>query len=109
VPSEKQRADAPRSPEPLTGSHDLTSFDSGVMALNDWLLRRALRNEAAGNSRTYVVCSGTGKRVVAYYCLVAGAVARLGAPGRVRRNAPVPIPVVVIGRLPLISRFKAVA
>ncbi len=40
-----------------------------------------------------------GKRVVGYYALAVGAVAHAGAPGRVRRNMPDPVPVMVIGRL----------
>ena len=40
-----------------------------------------------------------GKRVVGYYALAAGAVAHAEAPGRVRRNMPDPVPVMVIGRL----------
>lgn len=40
-----------------------------------------------------------GKRVVGYYALAAGAVAHVEAPGRVRRNMPDPVPVMVIGRL----------
>jgi 3-oxoacyl-[acyl-carrier protein] reductase len=37
--------------------------------------------------------------VVGYYALAAGAVASSGAPGRVRRNMPDPIPMAVLGRL----------
>ena len=54
--------------------------------------------------RTYVVCDGN--RVVAYFCISAGAVERAAAPGRVRRNAPDTIPVSVIGRL-AVSRDHA--
>jgi len=86
-------------PAPITEAHDLSRFDSGERSLDDWLRRRALKNEASGGSRTYVVCSGTRKRVVAYYCLAAGAVALAGTPGRARRNTPDPIPVMVIGCL----------
>ena len=59
--------------------------------------RRALHNEASGASRTYVVCIG--KTVVGHYTLAVGAVAHAEAPGRVRRNMPDPLPVMVIGRL----------
>ncbi len=57
----------------------------------------AIRNEASGASRTYVVCEGV--RVLAYYCLANGAVAINAAPGKIRRNMPDPIPVMIIGRL----------
>ena len=64
---------------------------------------RALKNESRF-SRTYVVCEGA--RVVAYFCIAAGAVERASAPGKVRRNAPDTIPVSVIGRL-AVSREHA--
>lgn len=86
-----------RSPEHLRPEHDLAAFDSGVPALDDWLKRRARDNERSGASRTYVVCAG--KRVVGYYALASGAVAPAAAPGRVRRNMPNPVPVMVLGRL----------
>jgi len=84
------------APAPLTAEHDVTQFDCGVPALNEWLRHRALKNESRF-SRTYVVCSGA--LVVAYYCVSAGSVERAAAPGKLRRNAPDAIPVSVIGRL----------
>ena len=84
------------APAPLTGDHDLSGFDCGQPELNDWLRQRALKNESRF-ARTYVVCHG--ERVVAYFCISAGAVGRAAAPGRIRRNAPDTIPVSVIGRL----------
>ena len=85
------------APVHLTPEHDLTGFDSGTPALDEWLKRRALANEHAGASRTYVVTAAG--RVVGYYALATGAVAHVEAPGRVRRNMPDPVPVMVIGRL----------
>jgi GNAT superfamily N-acetyltransferase len=84
-------------PEKLSRDHDISKFDSVEPALDDWLRRRALHNEASGASRTYVVC--VGRKVVGYYALSAGAIAHGQAPGRIRRNMPDPIPVVVLGRL----------
>lgn len=84
------------APVPLTAEHDLSGFDCGEPALNDWLRHRALKNESRF-SRTYVVCQGN--RVVAYFCISAGAVERGATPGKVRRNSPNTIPVSVIGRL----------
>jgi GNAT superfamily N-acetyltransferase len=86
-----------RAPERLNSSHHLESFDSGNSQLDDWLKHRSLKNEADNASRTYVLCSGDA--VVAYYCLANGAIAQSTATGRVRRNMPDPIPVMVIGRL----------
>lgn len=84
------------TPVPLTAEHDLSAFDCGEAVLNDWLRHRALKNESRF-SRTYVVCEG--QRVVGYFCISAGSVERGAAPGKVRRNAPDVIPVLVIGRL----------
>ena len=85
------------APEHLDPSHDLSTFDSGVAALDDWLKRRALANEGTGASRTYVVSSE--RKVVSYYALATGAVALRTATGRARRNMPEPIPVMVLARL----------
>jgi GNAT superfamily N-acetyltransferase len=91
------------APIPLTAEHDLAAFDCGEPALNEWLRHRALKNESRF-SRTYVICEG--KRVIAYFCVSAGAMERAAAPGKVRRNAPDTIPVSVIGRL-AVSRDHA--
>ena len=92
------RSDQPLSaPAKLSATHDLSQFASGEPALDDWLRRRALQNEETGASRTYVVCAG--QQVVGYYALAVGAVASAEAPGRVRRNMPDPVPVMVLGRL----------
>ncbi|HEV2381986.1 MAG TPA: GNAT family N-acetyltransferase [Terriglobia bacterium] len=95
-------------PEKLSAEHDVSEFYSGEPALDDWLRRRALNNEASGASRTYVVCAG--RKVLGYYTLAAGAIARTHAPGRIRRNMPNPIPVVILGRLAVdkTSRGKGV-
>ena len=84
------------APVPLSPEHDVSKFDCGQPPLNDWLRQRAAKNESRF-SRTYVVCHGD--RVVAYYCISAGAVQRSAAPARLRRNAPEVIPISVIGRL----------
>jgi GNAT superfamily N-acetyltransferase len=84
-------------PEKLSTDHDLSHFQCGEPALDDWLRRRALQNEESGASRTYVLCFGN--RVVGYYALAVGAVAHAEAPGRVRRNMPDPVALMVIGRL----------
>ena len=85
------------APQRLTSEHDLSAFDCGNLHLNDWLKKRALPNEESGASRTYVVCSS--RNVVGYYALATGGVALATATGRVRRNMPDPIPVMILGRL----------
>lgn len=85
------------APEPISDAHDVASFDCGVSVLDDWLKRRARANQASNASRTYVVCDG--ERVIAYYALASGAIDIVRSTGRVRRNMPDPVPVVVLGRL----------
>jgi GNAT superfamily N-acetyltransferase len=84
-------------PEPLHNDHQITQFYSGVAALDDWLRRRAMANQASGASRTFVVCETA--RVVGYYVLASGAVAAVTTQGRFRRNMPEPIPIVLLARL----------
>jgi len=88
---------APSTPQALTTSHDLSLFDCGVPALDNWLRQRALKGEQSGASRSYVVCIG--QRVVGFYCLANGAITHTQASGNIRRNMPDPIPVMVIGRM----------
>ena len=85
------------APQPLSDEHDLADFDSGEPSLDDWLRRRAAKNQANGSSRTYVVCEGD--RVIGYYCLAAGAIGHAEVPSTMRRNRPDPVPVLVLGRL----------
>ena len=85
------------APQPLAGHHQLAGFDSGEPSLDDWLKRRAARNQANGSSRTYVVCEGDA--VIGYYCLAAGAIGHDQAPATLKRNRPDLAPVLVLGRL----------
>ena len=85
------------APEPLVAAHDCAGFSCGRDALDIWLKRRALSNQASGASRTFAVCETA--RVVAYYALASSAVALKSATGRLRRNMPDPVPVVVLARL----------
>lgn len=85
------------SPEPIKPTRDVETFDCGHPTLNDWLRKRAVGSEISGASRTYVVCYEN--RVVGYYCLASGSVIRSSAPGKIKRNMPDPIPVMVLGRL----------
>jgi GNAT superfamily N-acetyltransferase len=84
--------------EKLTRDHNVSSFDSGKPALDDWLRRFALINQQSDAARTYVVhCSG---RVVGYYSLSAGSVRREDSPARVAKGlARHPIGVILLARL----------
>ncbi len=95
------------APVRLTLDHDVQNFESGERSLDEWILQRALRNEREGASRTYVVCANN--VVVGYYALSTGSIASVSAPGRIRRNMPDPIPVMLLGRLAIDRRWQGQA
>ena len=86
-----------RKPELLASHHDIAGFDCGDGALNEWLRRRAPRNQREGSSRTWVVTDGA--RVVAFYASSTAVVARTEATRRAARNQPDPLPAMLMGRL----------
>jgi predicted N-acetyltransferase YhbS len=91
---------APLRPvEALREEHRLDEFGSGVDALDRWLRQSARTAAAAGTAATYVLCRGD--RVVGYYALAMSSVAHVGAPARLRRGMPDPVPVVLLARLAL--------
>ena len=94
------------APEPLSAAHNIETFDCGETVLNNWLKRRALKNEGAGASRTFVVCLET--EVVGYYVLATGSVMHKEAPGKIKRNMPEPIPVMVLGRLAVDKNVQSI-
>ncbi len=93
-------------PISLSRDHRTTGFDCLVESLNEWLIRRALKNDCSGGSRTYVVCDGN--KVVGYYAIAAGSIAHREAPGRIKKNMPDPIPAVILGRLAVDHRYQGV-
>lgn len=99
MPSSEPSGEGDISPiEPLTSAHILEGFDCGQVELNTWLVKFALQNHAGGSSRTRVITDGT--RVVGFYSLAMGAVAKLEAPSRIAQGqAAHPVPVAVLTRL----------
>jgi GNAT superfamily N-acetyltransferase len=85
------------APEPLTDRHNLADFDCGTATLDDWLKRRALKNQLTDATRTFVICLDG--RVVGYYALASGSINAQAVAGSFRRNMPDPIPVVILARL----------
>lgn len=83
-------------PSGLALDHDTSAFLCGHHSLDEWLKNTALKSEGR-TARTYVVCEGNA--VVGYYSLATGSVVHLGAPRKLRQNAPDPIPIAIIGRL----------
>ncbi len=94
-----------KAPEKLNDRHQLDEFSCGETSLDIWLKQRAAKNEEMRASRTYVVCDG--ERVVGYYCLAVGSVEHQRAPGKVKRNMPNPIPVMILGRLAIDQNWQS--
>ena len=86
-----------RGPELLAADHHTAGFDCGDEALNEWLRRRAPRNQREGSSRTWVVADDAG--VGAFYASSTAVVARTEATRRAARNQPDPLPAMLLGRL----------
>ncbi len=89
-------AQRPRPIEPFDAT---AGFDSGEASLDRYLTDRALPNHVSGFARCYVCIDDDTGRVVGYYTLSAVAVERADLAGRARRNAPNPVPAVLLGRL----------
>lgn len=89
----------PQQPRPIEATDDTADFDSGEESLNRYLADRALTNHLADLGRCYVCVDAETNKVLGYYTLSAVAVERAQLPGKVRRNAPNPVPAVLMGRL----------
>lgn len=87
------------TPVLLTEGHDLQPFDCGNDVLNDWLRRRAIKNQYLNASRTFVICLESTQRVVGYYSIATGSVSHADLGRSLRQNMPDPVPVVLLGRL----------
>ena len=84
-------------PRPIRNTDLVVTFDSGEPSLDAYLRKCALANHVEGVSRCLVTCRVG--RVVGFYALASASVARSSTPGRVRRNMPDPIPVILLSRL----------
>lgn len=81
-------------------NHDVSTFESGQPALDDWLRNNAETEDGRGHSRTWVWVGESG-RVLGYYTLTAHKIARESVPAKVGRGGPREIPATLIGKLAL--------
>jgi GNAT superfamily N-acetyltransferase len=81
--------------------HDRKSFDCGVPALNDYLVRFARQNHDSGGAKTFVAAPETESgRILGYYSLSPGSVDFARAPARLTRGlGRYDIPVFRLARL----------
>lgn len=94
-------------PKPLSAEMlpYLSSFKCREETLNTWLKVNSLRNEKNGASRTYIIQTHTGL-IAGYFCLSSSNIFHGNVKTLFRRNMPYPIPVVLLGRLAVDSRFE---
>lgn len=90
-------------PGPISNDHDLSRFCSGEPSLDDWLVQRAYLNHTKGFSKVFVICNDN-TEVVGYYALSSYAIERKDAPDI--RQAPNPIPAVLLGRLAVDQKYQ---
>ena len=94
-----------RRPEPLNSARqDRTGFDSGELALDDWLRRYAGQNRRRDAAATWVIAKPEDE-VVAYASLAMTAINRSAAPQPVAKQAPDPVPALLLGRLAVDHRY----
>lgn len=96
----------PQQPRPIEPTDNTSDFDSGEPSLDGYLADRALTNHLADLARCYVCIDSDDNKVVGYYTLSAVAVEHANPPGRVRRNAPDPVPAVLLGRLAIDAKAQ---
>lgn len=84
--------------------HILAGFACGKPELDEWLLKRALINQANGATKTHVVEADG--RVVGYFALASIAIAQQNVKGRARRNMPNPIPAVLLARFAIDQKHQ---
>lgn len=90
-------------PVPISEEHQVDDFISGETSLDDWLRKRALKNQHSGASRSFEISKN--KKVIGYYSLSAGAISQEVAPKSMRRNMPDPLPVLLLGRLAIDKNY----
>lgn len=96
----------PQQPRPIEPTDKTTDFHCGEESLDRYFADRALTNHLADLGRCYVCVDGDTERVLGYYTLSAVAVEHASLPGKVRRNAPNPVPAVLMGRLAIDAKAQ---
>jgi GNAT superfamily N-acetyltransferase len=91
-------------PIPISEEHETDAFCSGNDALDEWLKFKALANEKKRASRCFVITKNN--VIIGYYAIVAGSVTHKEATGKIKRNMPDPIPVMILGRLAIDKNYQ---
>jgi len=89
----------------LTAQDHFDDFTCGRPELDLYLKRYALMNQQSGSAATYVLKEGAA--AVGYYSLAVGSVEHKSAPPRIVKGlAKHPIPVMLLARLAVASKFQ---
>ena len=89
----------PLPPRPIDSSDPVADFVCGVDEIDTWLAGVALKSQHVGDARTYVSIDADTGDIAGFYSLAAWGVSRTSIKGWLARNAPLLVPVILIGRL----------
>jgi GNAT superfamily N-acetyltransferase len=94
-----------RRPAPLDPErHDRRGFDSGEPVLDEWLRRYAGQNRRRDTAATWVIADER-EAVVAYASVAMTGIDRSAAPLGLAKQAPDPVPALLLGRLAVDRRY----
>ena len=97
------------APAKIEKGQDKDGFDCGNKALNIWLKRFALQNDAADFAKTFVVLEKSENRIVAFYSLATGSIEHEDATGRIKKGlSRNPIPVMILARLAVDLKYQGI-
>lgn len=91
-------------PRPLQNDDDIDGFSSGTELIDRWVATRARHAREAGTAVVYA--SFCGKTLAGFYTLSAQSVLRASTSGWLARNAPLQIPVILLGMLGVDARYQ---
>lgn len=91
-------------PRPLKEDDDVSGFCCGIDLVDSWANRYAA--SARRNGTAVVYASFCGSQVAGFYSLSSQSIARKDASGWISRNAPLQIPVILLGMLGVDKRFQ---
>ncbi len=91
-------------PQRITRDHKVAGFSCGHDSLDRYLIRDALKRDGAGDAKV-IVLPNDELQVIGYYAISSASVARDAATSKLRRNSPDPIPMALIGRFAIDSRY----
>jgi GNAT superfamily N-acetyltransferase len=105
TPKEESAALKLLPPQPITRDHNVAGFSCGRESLDRYLIRDALKRDAAGDAKVIVLATSD-LEVVGYYTVSSASVSRRAATRKLKRNSPEPVPMALIGRFAIDSRYQ---